>query len=489
MSQGNPNYSSRPYRAPVQAPYKHRGGYQPKKKKSGGGKAFLAIFLVLVLVVGLVALGAFIQKKGLLDFKAPSEDVSSEMVIIDENEGVALPEPVQAGIEILPLEKVKCQSYIVIDKTTGKTILEKNSTEKVYPASTTKILTALVAAEQGTPDQKITASQNAIESLPADASILGLKVGEETTLDELLYGLMLPSGCDAANVIAEGLSGSISSFAAVMNQKAEALGCTGSSFSNPSGLHEETLYTTSADLAKIAAAASRNEWYSRVVDANDHAYKKTNKHNFDGWAITSNSNRLLNKSYLFGQEGMITDVTGGKTGSHSQGGFNLVCTATTRNGTELVAVINNIAHDAGQGAPFLAPYMAALLNAAAKEVESGIVTTYLSTDQLIPEALIPAELPERVVLLPGRNFSAVDGAPLPVETEETSSAGVVVPDEELQRKISAGSVTFTFIPDKQYELKLKQLDPGEEKRVGVLSVTDADGTKLCEDILVHAKFR
>ena len=488
MPQGNPNYSSRPYTAPVHSSQRRRGGYQMKKKHSGGGKAFLALLLVLILVVGLVALGAFIQKEGFLDFKAPQKEVSSELEIIDENEGVSSA-PVRPGIEILPLEKVKCQSYIVIDKATGKTILENNSTEKIYPASTTKILTALVAAEQGTPDQKMTASQNAIESLPSDASVMGLKVGEETTLDELMYGLMLPSGCDAANVIAEELSGSISAFATAMNNKAETLGCTGSNFSNPSGLYEEELYTTSADLAKIAAAASRNEWYSRVVDANDHAYKKTNKHNFDGWAITSNSNRLLNKSYLFGQEGLITAVTGGKTGSHSQGGFNLVCTATTRGGTELVAVINNIAHDAGQGAPFLAPYMAALLNAAAKEVESGTVTTYLSTDQPIPGALIPLDLPERVVLLPERNFSAVDGVPLPTETAEETSSGVVVPDEELQRKISAGTITFTFTPDKQYALKIENLDPGEEKRVGYLSVTDSEGARLCADILVHAKFR
>ena len=499
MSNDGSNYSSqnRPYsyektHHTPSYPSRRRKPYAPRRRSSGGGngKIWAVAVISLVLIAGAVVLGATLERGGVFEPKK-IVDVPSDIQLVDENEGVSSALPLQGGITLLPLEKVKCQSYIVIDKVTGQTILEKNSTEKIYPASTAKIMTALLAAEQGQPDKKITASQTAIESLPSDASMMGLLAGEETTLDELMYGLLLPSGCDAANVIAEGISGTQTKFVEGMNSKASALGLEGTHFTNPSGLHDEALYTTSADLAKLSAAASKNAWYSRVVAATDHAYTATNKHSYDGWRIAANSNRLLDKSYLFGQEGMIISVTGAKTGSHSLAGFNLVCTATTRNGTELVAVINNIAHDQGRGANFLAPYMAALLNAAAKETEKGAAATYLTAGQALPAGLVHGKLPDRVVLVPERSYSVVGGAALPSDTDSSSENAeqATSPDGQNSPTLTVGAVTITFVPDAQYALKLKQLDPGEDKRVGCITVTDSDGNKLCEDILVRAKFQ
>ncbi len=491
-----PNYSpQRPYsyekrHRPSTPTYSSRGRkpYTPSSRSSGGGggKWFALILLALVIIAGAVVLGITLEREGV--FEAPPADIPSDTQIIDENEGVSSAQPLQEGINLLPLEKVKCQSYIVIDKATGKTILEKNSAEKVFPASTTKIMTALVAAEQGKPTQKITASQQAIRSLPADASMMGLLEGEETTLGDLMYGLMLPSGCDAANVIAEGISGTQGKFVEAMNQKAQKLGMKDTHFANPSGLHDENLYTTSADMAKLAAAAARNAWYSKVVDSGDYAYAATNKHSYDGWRIASNSNRLLDKAYLFGKDGLIIDVTGAKTGSHSLAGYNLVCTATTRNGTELVAVINNVAYDQGKGANFLAPYMAGLLNAAARETEKGTATAYLTAGEPIPEELLMPSIPTRdIILVPERSFSAVGGTPLPVE--ETSSQPVTQAGEGQKPTLTAGNITLTFVPDLRYDLKLKQLDPGEDKRVGVITVTDENGNSLCKDIVIHAKYQ
>ena len=117
----------------------------------------------------------------------------------------------------------------------GQVSYAQNIYEKMYPASTTKILTAYVALKYGDLDQTLTVSEYAIESLDPASSVCGLKIGDRITLREALYGLMLRSGNDAANVIAEGISGSMDAFVELMNREALALGATGSHFMNPSG--------------------------------------------------------------------------------------------------------------------------------------------------------------------------------------------------------------------------------------------------------------
>ncbi|HYH05360.1 MAG TPA: serine hydrolase, partial [Bacillota bacterium] len=154
----------------------------------------------------------------------------------------------QAGNEL----DLVAQSAVLMDFTTGQVLFEKSSDLPSPPASTTKILTALVALEQGDLQQKITTSATASRT---EGSSIYLSEGETHTLEELLYGILLSSGNDASITVAEGLAGSEEKFAEWMNQKAIAIGAKSSSFKNCNGLPKEGHYTTAYDLALITRYA------------------------------------------------------------------------------------------------------------------------------------------------------------------------------------------------------------------------------------------
>ena len=139
-----------------------------------------------------------------------------------------------------------------MEKNTGDILFEKNGYQKMYPASTTKILTAIIVLEKCYLNELVTVSHNALYSVPATYTISGLKVGEKLRVEELLYAMLIPSGNDAANVLAEHVAGSIPNFADLMNKKAIEIGATNSHFTNPSGIHDKNLYTTAHDLSLIA---------------------------------------------------------------------------------------------------------------------------------------------------------------------------------------------------------------------------------------------
>ena len=166
--------------------------------------------------------------------------------------------------------------------------LERNADAKRYPASTTKILTCIVALENGDPKESVTISKRAC-NLSEKNSKMGLKPGERYSLMDLLYGLMLPSGNDAAIAIAEHIGGSIAGFADLMNAKAQEIGMTNSHFTNPHGLHSDKHYTTARDMAILAAYAMRNPTFAEIVSTVEH-----DAHSSDGRKITlHSSNRLL----------------------------------------------------------------------------------------------------------------------------------------------------------------------------------------------------
>ena len=166
--------------------------------------------------------------------------------------------------------------------------LERNADTKRYPASTTKILTCIVALEHGDPDELVTVSKKAC-NLSEKNSKMGLKPGEKFTLLDLLYGLMLPSGNDAAIAIAEHLGGSVSGFSDLMNEKAAEIGMKNSHFVNPHGLHHAEHYTTARDMAILSAYAMQNPTFAEIVSTVEH-----DAFSSDGRKITMHtSNRLL----------------------------------------------------------------------------------------------------------------------------------------------------------------------------------------------------
>lgn len=153
---------------------------------------------------------------------------------------------------------------IVMDTNTGAILYYKNMLDRKYPASTTKIMTTLLALDRTSMADTITFSENAINSITWDSSNMELKAGNSLTLEETLYGIMLASANEASNGLAEYVSGSMETFAADMTDYAIQLGCRRTHFTNPSGLHDDQHYTTAKDMAIIASAAAHNETFRQI---------------------------------------------------------------------------------------------------------------------------------------------------------------------------------------------------------------------------------
>ena len=226
---------------------------------------------------------------------------------------------------------VYCNSAILIDARTGNVLYEKNSNQQAYPASTTKILTAYIALTQiGDINTEIIPTKNAVMSVPVGSSLSYFSENEKLTLEQVLFGLLLPSGNDAANIIAEYVSGSNSNFAELMNVTAEKLGATNSHFVNPSGWHDNEHYTTAADLAKIAYNAMKIPKFKEIVSQTRYVMPETNVSKVKRTFI--NTNKLLSSGEYYYEA-----ATGIKTGYTSQAGNCLVASAS-KDGVELISV-------------------------------------------------------------------------------------------------------------------------------------------------------
>ncbi len=218
---------------------------------------------------------------------------------------------------------VSASSAVLIDEN-GEVLYEKNADEKSYPASTTKIMTALVTLEKL--DELGLDKKSEIivpeEAVGIEGSSIYLKKGERLTIEELLYGLMLQSGNDSAAALAACMGGSLGEFVSMMNERAAALGCSGTHFTNPSGLYEENHYTTASDLAKIAHEGMKREDFREIVRAKD-------------WQSEDGSRSFHNKNKtVFQYEG----ATGIKIGFTKASGRTLVASAE-RDGRQMIAVV------------------------------------------------------------------------------------------------------------------------------------------------------
>lgn len=173
--------------------------------------------------------------------------------------------------------EVTSESAILVDNYTGTVIYEKNIDEKMYPASTTKILTAILAIENCSLTDTATASYDAIMSVPNGYSVGAIQVGEKLSIENLLEVLLVHSANDAANVLGEHVGGSIDSFASIMNTKALEIGCKNSHFVNPSGKHDDNHYTTARDLALIMQYCMKNDTFRRISSMRSCTLPATDK--------------------------------------------------------------------------------------------------------------------------------------------------------------------------------------------------------------------
>lgn len=232
------------------------------------------------------------------------------------------------------IEGITAPNVMLMQTDTRKILYEKNIDERIYPASITKLMTAILVVENCELDEIVTVSENAVTSVPSGYVNSNLQVGEELTVENLLYVMLIPSANDAANALAEHVAGSVESFASMMNTKAKELGCTGSNFTNPSGLHEEEHYTTVRDLSLIAREAISNNTIRKIVGTTNYSLLKTNKYiKTDRKFTTTNymKRKELSKYYC-------DYCIGGKTGYTGEA-KNCVVEFAKRDGIELTSIV------------------------------------------------------------------------------------------------------------------------------------------------------
>ena len=221
------------------------------------------------------------------------------------------------------------------DLSASSPVYERAADEQIYPASTTKMLTCLLALENASPDDEVTVGEEirgffetkkGYTTGPSGSSLMGLVVGETVTLRDLLYGLMLSSGNDAADAIAVAIGGTIQDFVSMMNARAAELGMSGSHFTNPNGVHNDNHYSTARDMAKLAAYAMNNPTFAEIVRT-------------PSYTVPANSTRkedlnLINSNFLLTSLGSSNYTSypyeyciGIKTGMTTKSGYCLVAAA------------------------------------------------------------------------------------------------------------------------------------------------------------------
>lgn len=245
-----------------------------------------------------------------------------------------------------PLEvEVAAPSAILMNAESGRVLFEKQSHTPFYPASITKIATALFALNKKGEhlDELVTVSSESLKLKPLkhngeclpywlerDGTKMGLQYGEKISLDALLHGLMLISGNDAANVIAEEVSGSISEFVAQLNQYLRELGCQNTQFSNPHGLHHPDHFTTAYDICLVTKTALSSPKFREIVAKSSYRKPKTNKQDSE---LIHHTNPLFKEGRFY-----YPKAIGVKTGYHSQAKNTFVAAAEDQ-GRTLIAVL------------------------------------------------------------------------------------------------------------------------------------------------------
>ena len=242
---------------------------------------------------------------------------------------------------------------VLMEVSTGKVVYSKSADETVSPASTTKIMTALLTLENCQLTDIATVSHNAIYTVPVGYSHANLVEGEKLTIDQLLHVLLIPSANDAANVLAEHIAGSTSSFATMMNTRAKELGCENTNFVNANGIHEENHYTTAYDLALITREAMKNETFRKIVATTSYTLPATNKYD-SATRYFKNTNELILKDERDSVDNYYYPyATGVKTGYTAASGECVVASAKKDDKEFIVVILGGERTENGLSGRFL----------------------------------------------------------------------------------------------------------------------------------------
>lgn len=256
----------------------------------------------------------------------------SIILIVHGDISVLAVEP--SEIENWPMgPEIEAAGAVLIEANTGTVLYSKEMNQRFYPASTTKILSTLVAMENAKLDEVVNFSTEAVFSIEQGSSNMGMDVGQQITMEQCLYGILVYSANEVTNAVAEHVGGDIDSFVEMMNQKAAQLGCKNSHFVTTNGLHDDLHYTTPYDLAQIGRAFFANETLSKISGTRYYKIEPTNKQ--PDLIELYTHNKLTNHTYEY--DGYV----GGKTGYTSIAGQTLVSCAK-RNGMTLICVVMNV---------------------------------------------------------------------------------------------------------------------------------------------------
>lgn len=226
--------------------------------------------------------------------------------------------------------QLSSEGAVLMEAETGAVLFEKNAAEAFYPASTTKLMTALLALEHSALGEIVTVSRNAVYDIDTDSSRIWVDVGETLSMEESLYALMLPSANDLAYAIAEHIGGTMPDFAEMMNKRAKELDCVNTHFMNPHGLDEDEHYTCPLDLAKIMRVLVKIPIFLKISGSKNHEIPPTN--------LCAESRWVLNTHLMIRGTRAYEGVIAGKTGHTDLAGANLV-TCAKRGNMTLIAVI------------------------------------------------------------------------------------------------------------------------------------------------------
>ena len=230
---------------------------------------------------------------------------------------------------------MNAEAGALFNVTDRSVVYSKNAFERLYPASTTKVMTAIIALEEGNLSDQVTVTEDAVIT-EAGASLCGIKPGDVITMQDLLYGLMMPSGNDAANAIAVHMYGSIDAFADRMNVRARELGATGTHFMNPSGLTDENHYTTAYDLYLMFNEAMKLPLFREIIAEDSYT---ANYQNGAGEAVSKTW--TVGNWYQKGERETPAGVSvlGGKTGTTQAAGYWLIMASNDSQDKEYISVV------------------------------------------------------------------------------------------------------------------------------------------------------
>lgn len=252
---------------------------------------------------------------------------------------INLPLSIATNIEQMDLESaisnlnIYAPSVLLIEKSSGDILYQREAYTPMYPASTVKIMTAILVLENCNLDELVTVSESAISAVPAGYTVSDIEVGEILSVEDLLYALLVPSGNDAANVLAEYVGGNVPNFAVMMNEKAIQLGCKNTNFTNPNGVHDVNMHTTAYDLALIAKYAMDLEEFRTIVSTTTYTLPSTNVYALND-RVLQNSNHLIHSSSPHYYE----YATGIKTG-FTNAAQNCLVASAKKDNIEFIAVI------------------------------------------------------------------------------------------------------------------------------------------------------